>query len=289
MMRAAGYTNEKEFFKAVENGQVMTADVMPKFAEELKKMSYANGALAKASEKTNAQMQRFFNTLSFAKDEIFQGGMDEGLSQMFADLSIVVKDLRPAFIAIGQTFKGFVSTISAGVRIITAPFATLFNIFEKLGLTTAGGGFIWNLVGSGGALFLLLKGFNQVAKAIGFANMTLLAFMGNLLRLAAPLLALEDFYRFMVDKNSDTFTKDLLNWAGGQGFADASRTSLIDGYMNYSPIGLLYKYNKMFIGNEPEVTVNIIPNGEEFKNAFTAVAEKHDERKAAAMQQENGG
>ena len=96
MMRAAGYTNMQDFFKAVEAGKLKSKDVLPKFAEEMKKMAREGGALDAVMNKTRAQMGRFFNTLTEAKDTIFQGGMDEGLGYMFGSLADSLERLAPA-------------------------------------------------------------------------------------------------------------------------------------------------------------------------------------------------
>ena len=63
---ALGMTT-KEFMKAMESGQLMSDEVLPKLAIQMKKVANTNGALAEAQQSVNAQQQRFLTQLTLTK------------------------------------------------------------------------------------------------------------------------------------------------------------------------------------------------------------------------------
>ena len=208
MMRAAGYTNMQDFFKAVEAGKLKSKDVLPKFAEEMKKMAREGGALDAVMNKTRAQMGRFFNTLTEAKDTIFQGGMDEGLGYMFGSLADSLERLAPAAKAFGGIFKGVISLLTGALKLILAPLEVVVDAVSSLWSTLGGtdnmSKKVWAVIGAGGTLALLVTRFKVIQNVIGAVNVGLLAMLGNLARIAIPLLAIEDVYGSLQGKASMT-------------------------------------------------------------------------------------
>lgn len=208
MMRAAGFTSEKDFFKAVEAGKIMASEVMPKFADELKKIANTNGALAATTQKTRAEMQRFLNQLTFAKDEIFQNGMDSGLATMFATFADILEGLKPLTKVIGGLFRGMVSTISGALKLVITPVEILVNslagLWNMLGVGDESNSKIWAVIGGGGTLLLLASRFEMIRKIILGTNTALLAMLATLARIAIPLLVIEDIYGGLQGKTSAT-------------------------------------------------------------------------------------
>lgn len=246
MMRAAGYTNMQDFFKAVEAGKVKSKDVLPKFAEEMKRMAREGGALDAVMNKTRATMGRFFNTLTIAKDQIFQGGMDEGLGYMFGSLADLIQELTPLAEAFGAAFRGAVTTITAGIKIALMPFRGLVALFdslgdnlERLGILDGSGG-IWSLVGAGGVLFLMATRFSFLSKAIWSVNSALVAMAARFAPIIAAYAAIEDMalYATYGDK-ADTLTGRAVSLTKGSGALDspsAMLKNLYKGYAQYSPL-----------------------------------------------------
>lgn len=269
MMRAAGFTNEKDFFKAVEAGQIMANDVLPKFAVELKKVANTNGALTLATQKTRAEMNRFFNELTKAKDTIFQGGMDEGLSYMFGSLSQTLQDFAPAAKAFGSAFKGMVSTLSAALRVILSPLALVTDLLSQWDISDRASGWMWSVVGAGGALALLAMGFNKIAVAIGLANSGLLVMLGRLFAIMGPALIIEDMIAGMMGKAS---LIPYVTWD--------------DSF----PISTNFNFTKLLNGQNPfEVTVNVIPDGTEFSKAVKANVAEESQKQQATLRSEGDG
>ena len=281
MMRAAGYTSEKDFFKAVEAGKIMASEVMPKFADELKKVARTNGALEATTKKTRAEMQRFFNQLTYAKDAIFQGGMDEGLGYMFGSLADLIKELEPLAKAFGAVFRGAITTITAGVKIALTPFRGLVDLFESLGDNLErlgildGTGGIWSMVGAGGVIALMATKFSWLAKAIWTVNAALLAMMARFAPIIAAYAVLEDLalYATYGDK-ADTITGRAIK--GLQAGAEQVNPrgifeNLWKGYSEYSPVGFL---------------VNVSVNDSELSKVISANVEQTNQKKAAINQTE---
>lgn len=289
MMRAAGFSNEKDFFKAVEAGKIMATDVMPKFADELKKIARTNGALQATTQKTNAQMQRFFNQLTYAKDEIFQNGMDDGLGNIFRDLSIVLSDLKPIFKVIGGLFKGFASVVGGAIRLITTPLAILGDALENLGLNSP---MMMSVIGGGGALMLLAGRIKWVASAVFGLNIALMAVLRNMAKLVALPLLVEDMYSMY--KGRDSLTGRAINSVGGmfgqqnvvqQALAAGNPMSKIgSGFGSYwnnaNPWGLLY--NGLF--GDSKVTVEV--KGDEAAKFIQATVDKSNQARTAVTQTE---
>lgn len=246
MMRAAGYTNLEDFFKAVEAGKVKSKDVLPKFAEEMKKMAREGGALDAVMQKTRANMGRFFNVLDEGKNKIFQGGMDESLSYMFGSLADLIQELTPLAEAFGAAFRGAVTTITAGIKIALMPFRGLVALFdslgdnlERLGILDGSGG-LWSLVGAGGVLFLMATRFSFLSKAIWSVNSALVAMAARFAPIIAAYAAIEDMalYATYGDK-ADTLTGRAVSLTKGSGALDspsAMLKNLYKGYAQYSPL-----------------------------------------------------
>lgn len=280
MMRAAGFTNEKDFFKAVEAGQIMANDVLPKFAIELKKVANTNGALTQATKKTRAEMNRFFNQLTEAKDTIFQSGMDDGLSYMFGTLSQTLEDLAPIAKAFGGAFKGALSTMTAALKIVLLPLEVFTKLLSGFDMSDRSSGWLWSVVGAGGSLFLLASGFNKVAIAVGAVNTGLLVMMGHILRLLIPALLLEDIVGSLMGKNS------VLNVKGG---VESVGTDFgATWWAAQNPMA--YLGTKMFMGQNPfSVNVVVTPDGSEFGKAVKATVDNENQKQQATLSSEGGG
>lgn len=282
MMRAAGYSNEKEFFKAVEDGKVLTKDVLPKFSEELKKMSRAGGALDKTMESTPAQFMRFMNALTETKLAFYGSGMDEGLSYMFKSFSEILEDLAPLTKALGGIFKGVASTIAGGMKLISAPIEivvqTISKLWSALGIGDHGTTKFWAVAGATGTLVLLATKFKLIRDVIGSVNTGLIAMMLNIARIVAPLLILEDIWVGVNGGKSQFINQDFKNIHTA--FKDPQA-----GWMDKIASSIAPNAYKLATG-EQMFTVYIEPKDGEFAKAVDARVEKGNQSKTAATQSE---
>ena len=92
--RAMGKTTA-ELSKMLENGEVLAADFLPKFAEELKKTF--GGGLADAVKSTQAELARLGNAATRALDSFSAGGALDGAANVFRSLTAALND--PAILA----------------------------------------------------------------------------------------------------------------------------------------------------------------------------------------------
>lgn len=219
MMRAAGFEDEKTFFKAVEAGQIMAEDVLPKFGKELSKMAREGGALDAVTKKTRAEMNRFFNTLTMGKDTIFQSGMGAGLAYMFGELSDVLKDNKESFQAFGAAFKGVTYTLVTALKILIAPFEilfkTMYNLFGEKGVATIFA--VYTGVKLASVLAKIAMGAKLMAGGFALANLSFLTLARNMARFALPVtaaLGVEDYAVGRSGGNSLFSTKSYENSIG---------------------------------------------------------------------------
>lgn len=272
MMRAAGFSSEKDFFKAVEAGKIMATDVMPKFASELKKIANTNGALDATTKKTNAQMQRFFNQLTLAKDAIFGGGMDEGLSYMFDKLSSVLVDLQPLLKAVGGAFKGVATVVTSGVKLIMAPITLLIHAISGLwgmfGFGDRASTNIWAIIGGTGVLATMALRFKLIKDWVFSINVGLFTMLSTITKILLPLLVLEDIWVGMKGGTSQTAAGGSFSAQGI--FGKNAFTEFLD--------------KPRFFGS---TDVNITVNDSEFSKAITVTTDKSRQAKAAVSQTEN--
>lgn len=210
MMRAAGYKDTKTFFKAVEDGKIMANDVLPKFGKELQKMAKEGGALDAVMGKTQANFNRFMNALTEAKLVLYNNGMDDGLNYMFNSLANILQDMKPILKIVGQAFRGFVTILTAGLRLVMAPINmvvdALGDLFGFLGVGEKGSNVFWGVVGAGGTLMLLLSRFKMISNIVGGINAGILLMMRRLALIASPLLVVEDYYVAQKGGKSAMFT-----------------------------------------------------------------------------------
>jgi hypothetical protein len=223
LAKAFGYAPNQtaDFRKRIEKGGLqLDPEKARAFARALSEVARSNGALGAVTKKTNAQMERFFTALTNAKDQIFQSGMDDGLGYMFGSLADTIRDLAPLAKAFGAAFKGAVSLITGAIKLVAAPLEiitqSVAKLFGMLGADRSSrwGEWIWSVVGAGGTLVLLAMRFEFIKRMIFGVNAALLAMIGNLARIALPLLAIEDAWVGL--NGGDSYTKDMLNYGKSQ-------------------------------------------------------------------------
>lgn len=286
MMRAAGFTNEKDFFKAIEAGKILTKDVLPKFSQELRKMSRAGGALDKTMESTPAQFQRFMNALTDTKLAFYDNGMDKGLAYMFKSLADSLAALKPLAKSLGGVFRGVVGIFTGAFKLIIAPVEALTDVISTmwgaLGADKFGiGGKMWAVIGAGGTLLLMVRNFKFLRDMIFSTNTTLLLLMRNLARLALLPMIFEDVYGFL--KGKDSLLGLGADKAGSSvGFSESGQSSFQNQWLrsiqSVVPFGML--------GTPEPTNVVITVKDGEFSKAITATVEKGNQAKTATTQSE---
>lgn len=178
---------EKQFEMAQKKGQLDPSKLLPIMSANLAKLAQESGAYEKALATSATAQQRFKNELKLLSDEILQGGLDQGLKNLFNSLTDLIKITKDTI----QWMKGFkkgLDEVSGGnsglILSIAALSLVLFRFRKPLiiiwqyfklvralggGLSTFfSGAFIKSILQLGGKLFWLVTAF-QAVMAIGDA------------------------------------------------------------------------------------------------------------------------
>lgn len=174
--RAAG-VSEAEFFKMMENGELLAEDILPKVSMEMSRMANAGGALSQKLMTTRAQQGIFFKELETAGNIVFKSGFDKGLANLFNTLTTQLQEGRKGLEGLGKIFKWFFDTISLGVNIVAPVMDSFFFVLgEGFGVLNTINSFMGNnffstlLLVGGGLLGItkLFKSFPMFAKYLPF-------------------------------------------------------------------------------------------------------------------------
>lgn len=178
---------EKQFELAQKKGELDPAKLLPIMSANLAKLAQDSGAYEKALQTSATAQQRFKNELKLLSDEILQGGLDQGLKNLFESLTDLIKVTKEGI----QWLKGFkkgldeVSGGNSGLILSLAalslvllrfrkPVMILWQSFKLVramggGLSTFfSGTFVKSILRLGGKLFWLVTAFEAVI-AIGNA------------------------------------------------------------------------------------------------------------------------
>lgn len=118
----------------MEEGKLLATEVLPKVSSVFRKFARDGGALAKALENVRVQQGKFTLELQNTQDTIFKSGFGKGFAELLKELSIRLKDLKPAAKTIGAIFKVVFDGIRAASSFLITPIETLGRLAEVLGL-----------------------------------------------------------------------------------------------------------------------------------------------------------
>lgn len=178
---------EKQFDLAQKKGELDPAKLLPIMSTNLAKLAQDSGAYEKALNTSATAQQRFKNELKLLSDEILQGGLDEGLKNLFTNLTGLIKVTKEGI----QWLKGFkkgLDEVSGGnsglILSIAALSLVLFRLrkplimlwqYFKIVRALGGGlstffstGFVKSILRLGGKLFWLVTAFEAII-AVGNA------------------------------------------------------------------------------------------------------------------------
>ncbi|HCH8414879.1 TPA: tape measure protein, partial [Salmonella enterica] len=104
---------EDQFNLAQKKGQLDPAKLLPIMSANLAKLAQESGAYEKALNTSATAQQRFKNELKLLSDEILQGGLDEGLKNLFNGLSDLI-GITKEVIGWMKGFKKGLDEVSGG-------------------------------------------------------------------------------------------------------------------------------------------------------------------------------
>ena len=201
--KAMGMT-VKELYAAVEAGEVMAEDFLPKLAAEMAKVARQNNALNNALATSRAAQQGFNTEIARLAEKIYRA-VDPVLARLFDSLANWVSMIDGE--AVGRVLS-----------VLIAPFSALANIFENISRVLAEMSNHWKI--GLGVLALIIP---FIATFAGKAGLLLgvikaLSFVFTPLRIAilgflAALLLLDDVLEYAFgDGMTDTVTRSVVNW-----------------------------------------------------------------------------
>lgn len=176
--RALG-VNEAELFKMMERGELMAADVLPKVASEFRRTAREGGAYTEALKALRVQKGKFLTESQRAADTIFKSGFEEGLSELYGELSSQLKTTGKSQEDLGNIYNKFFKMLKVAIKGLTPIIEALIQVVSKgvdiLELSAKG----WVM------LYEALKDFSPLARdvavGIGMISLAFTTLAGKLL------------------------------------------------------------------------------------------------------------
>ncbi len=175
--------------KMMEEGKLMSADVLPAFAAQLRKAAQANGGLEQALLSNRVAMNRMITSTQNAADMIFKSGWEEGLTELFNTIATVIKDNDLLFTEFGKTMGKVFKGIAWVVENVVAPVMSAFGSVLKFVNDSAAG--LATTLATVGATVLgrFYKPLKQVVKQMGGMKAVMRAIMFLAKRMFLPFFA----------------------------------------------------------------------------------------------------
>jgi tape measure domain-containing protein len=170
---------EQEFFKMMESGSLLAADVLPKVAEQMASVARRGGALETAIKSNRAAMGRMTTMFQEFKVALFAAGLDELTRGIFQTATNLMFALKPIAVFFTSTLATAIKVASFPIRLIIALMADLTEMFKfelPEGFSESGS----KAVGFAAGLLFLWKGASLVRKMFKFITGPIGKFAGML-------------------------------------------------------------------------------------------------------------
>lgn len=122
----------QEMNKALEQGQVLAKDLLPKITPMISEMANANGALATQLKSARTAENRFIADASRAGDKLFRAGFEEGLANLYETLSEIFKNSGPQLKKLGKIFGYVFDGMAAALKVLEPVMQFAINNMEIL-------------------------------------------------------------------------------------------------------------------------------------------------------------
>lgn len=122
----------KELNKQLQLGNVLAKDLLPKMTPMIREMANANGALATQLETARIAENRFFLTAQEGGKKVYDSGFSEGLKELYATLSSILKDAGPQLEKIGRVFGTVFKAVAHILKLVEPPLKFIINNIEYL-------------------------------------------------------------------------------------------------------------------------------------------------------------
>lgn len=132
--RALGIS-EKELFKLMEDGKLISAEVLPKVAKEMRRVANEGGALELKLGSARVAQGQFFNELDLASKKVFGDGYSTGLSVLFKTLATTLGDNGSSLESLGNSYNKAFKLMAKAVEALTPIVTWLIRSLEALLVT----------------------------------------------------------------------------------------------------------------------------------------------------------
>lgn len=212
--------SEKELFKMMEQGQVISAEVLPKVAKEMRKAAMAGGALEQKLTSTRVAQGQFTTAMQLAQDKVFKSGFDKGLAGLFQTMTTSMNENGETLVRIGKIYEKVFNGLSIVVKGATAFIESFVRVLETLWMSIKWG--IENpMMGLLAALPLITVAVANLGKVMA------MAFRAPMVILTT-IVALFDEIRAFFDENVDGLFDDK-NATDSEAAATAAQRRLMFG------------------------------------------------------------
>ena len=156
---------EKEMFKMMEQGKLLSKDVLPLVGKVFSKTARENGALAAAQKKTRAELNRMTNAFTEIKEAIYKGGFGKGLAFVFKTMADLMQSSKGVATLFGTFLKSAMITLAAPLKVVSILLKAIshyFNIGENEAARFAA-----KLLGIAAAMWGIVKAAKMVKAVLG--------------------------------------------------------------------------------------------------------------------------
>lgn len=192
--------SEKELFKMMERGELVSAEVLPKVAKEMAKAAQAGGALALKLESVRVTQGQFFNEMAISADTVFGNGYSSGLAFMFESLTQALKDnqhlLHDLGNVFGSVFRGITHVVSFVTPIIQGFVSVLDSVAESIEWLSGN-----SVHKSEGAIIALTGAFMMASKYVKILGVAMYAAFLKPLAILYTILGVFDEIRAFFDES----------------------------------------------------------------------------------------
>lgn len=116
----------------MENGQLVSSEVLPKVAAELKKAALEGGAFEQALKGLRVTEGQLITESQRAGNKIFKSGFSEGLSELYKTISEILKDAGPQLEKLGNLFGKVFKGIAHILKVIEPVLKVFIDNFGIL-------------------------------------------------------------------------------------------------------------------------------------------------------------
>lgn len=170
---------DTELFKLMEQGKLLSSEVLPKVSAELKKSAEAGGAFEKAKLGLQVTKGRFITNAQRSGDKIFSSGFEKGLSKLYKTLSEELKESGKTLEDTGNIYNKIFKGITVGIKAVTPLLKATIQIISKMADILEFSSKGWSMITEGlGKISPMLP---KIAAGVGLIGLAMKSVVGKVM------------------------------------------------------------------------------------------------------------